>query len=108
MCHYHSIGQKAEFVSTVNNLAATLLEAVEKYEQKYPFNKLENAVVATESVNMMTNVYFLYGSLEAIRACVKDKCITEWGKGSLDEEVKCKGNPPLSAVVFLASPFLPI
>ena len=23
MCHHHSIGQKAEFVSTVNNLAAT-------------------------------------------------------------------------------------
>lgn len=53
MYHHHSIGQKAEFVSTVNNLAATLLKTVEEYERKYLFDKLKEAMMAREPVNSM-------------------------------------------------------
>ena len=50
---------------------------------------------AIETIKTMNDMYFLNGSLEAIRGCIKENCITEWGKWSLEEEVKCKGTPPL-------------
>jgi len=94
MCHHHSIGQRAEFVSTVNNLASTLLKAVEEYESKYPLDKLEKAVLADGKIGTFNGIYFIYDCLTDIRNCVKQKSILEWDRWSLDEELSCKGNNP--------------
>jgi len=93
LCMHHSSGQKAVFMRFVNNLASTILMAVATYEKKYSYGKLRQVVMEDRTdIQGLDRISFLYESLADVQEAVKMDCITEWGKWSLEEDVRCKGN----------------
>ena len=93
MCTLHSIGKKAGFVTFVNHLGSTLLSAVEEYVSKFSYEDFRKAVSILKNTSF-TEIWLVYDCIADIRDAVNKECISEWGKGGLDEDIKCKGIPP--------------
>ena len=90
MCKIHSIGYKASFADTVNNLSSTILKSVAEYKQKFTFNELFKAAGAKKIVSA-EEVFIVHQDIALIESALKEKKLMAWNDLDFKNPVSCKG-----------------
>jgi len=102
MCKIHSIGNRASFSDTVNNLSSTILESVAEYKQKFTFDKLCKAA-STTKIGVLDEIFILHHDIALIESALKEKKLMTWNGLDFENPISCKGTTLKSNKVLIFS-----
>lgn len=108
MCEIHSIGHKAGFVDTVNNLSSTILKSLAEYKQTFTFEQLVQGAVA-KKIPSADEIFMVHQDIARIESALNEKKLSTWGDLDFENPLSCKGSILRSKlpIIFSVSRFTP-